>query len=116
MWSGFVPQKNLDEDLELRTKFMSCFKQDLSFWTRGVCCVCGFCCIYMLVMCYCSSCVSVLVVSVMHWSVMCVVSVMFVLMLLPWTSGLRASWRGLNVLDSVTPTVVQQLQQLDQAT
>ena len=76
--------------------------------------------LYMPVMCYCSSCVSVLVVSVMHCfvcdvccvcDVYCVVSV-----LLPWTSGLRASWRGLNVLDSVTPTVVQQLQQLDQAT
>ena len=54
------------------------------------------------------------VVSVMHCfacDVYCVV-----LVLLPWTSGLRASWRGLNVLDSVTPTVVQQLQQLYQAT
>ena len=40
------------------------------------------------------------VVSVMHCfvcDVYCVVSVL-------WTSGLRASWRGLNVLNSVTST------------
>ena len=60
------------------------------------------------------------VVSVMHCSVcdVCCVCDVYcvVLVLLPWISGLRASWRGLNVLDSVTPTVVQQLQELEQAT
>ena len=108
----FVPQRNLDEVFGTSNEIHELLQAGFVILDKR--CVVSVVLLYMPVMCCCSSCESVLVVSVMHCfvcDVYCVVSV-----LLPWTSGLRASWRGLNVLDSVTPTVVQQLQQLDQAT